>query len=244
MAANNETGVVSDLAGIEAALEASGSAAFWMVDGVQALGKIPLRLSQSRIDYAPFSGHKLYAPKGIGLLYVRNGAPFTPLMAGGGQEGALRSGTENMSGIAALGAVLEALEDPEGKTFRSHAEMSGFRARLAAALEQAFPGLVYNAPLAQSLPTTPQFLSAGPELAPAAGPVRRRRCARQRRFGLQRGQGCAELCAPGHGLARLASRRRRAPVHRPGRGRGFHRRSLCPHPGLRRIAAPQLHEPD
>ena len=82
-------------------------------------------------------------------------------MAGGGQEGALRSGTENMSGIAALGAVLEALEDPEGKTFRSHAEMSGFRARLAAALEQAFPGLVYNAPLAQSLPTTLNFSVPG-----------------------------------------------------------------------------------
>lgn len=161
MAANNETGVISDLTGIEAALNASGSSAFWMVDGVQALGKLVLRLSQSRIDYAPFSGHKLYAPKGIGLLYVRAGAPFTPLMAGGGQEGALRSGTENMSGIAALGAVLEALEDKEGKTFRSHAEMSGFRARLAAALEQAFPGLVYNAPLAQSLPTTLNFSVPG-----------------------------------------------------------------------------------
>ncbi|REM28753.1 aminotransferase class V-fold PLP-dependent enzyme, partial [Mycobacterium tuberculosis] len=76
-----------------------------MVDSVQALGKLELRLAAHRIDYAPFSGHKLYAPKGIGLLYVREGAPFTPLMAGGGQEGALRSGTENMSGIAALGTV-------------------------------------------------------------------------------------------------------------------------------------------
>lgn len=161
MAANNETGVVSDLAGIEAALETSGSKAFWMVDGVQALGKIPLRLSQSRIDYAPFSGHKLYAPKGIGLLYVRNGAPFTPLMAGGGQEGALRSGTENMSGIAALGAVLEALENNTDQTFRSHAELSVFRDRLAAALQRAFPGLVFNAPLELSLPTTLNFSVPG-----------------------------------------------------------------------------------
>lgn len=157
MAANNETGVISDLAGIEAAL--AGSRTFWMVDGVQALGKLPLRLQATRIDYAPFSGHKLYAPKGIGLLYVRAGAPFTPLLAGGGQEGALRSGTENMSGIAALGAVLEALED--GFSFRDHATMSAFRAALAGALCEAFPGLVFNAPLALSLPTTLNFAVPG-----------------------------------------------------------------------------------
>src|SRR4051812_29982308 len=80
MAANNETGVISDLAGIEHVL--AGSAALWLVDGVQALGKLPLQLAATRIDYAPFSGHKLYAPKGVGLLYVRDGAPFTPLMVG------------------------------------------------------------------------------------------------------------------------------------------------------------------
>ncbi|RQO60589.1 cysteine desulfurase [Paucibacter sp. KBW04] len=159
MAANNETGVISDLAGIEATLQRSGSRAFWMVDGVQALGKIPLQLAQTRIDYAPFSGHKLYAPKGIGLLYVREGAPFTPLMAGGGQEGSRRSGTENMSGIAALGAVLAALED--GVSFRDHATLHAFRARLAEALEEAFPGLVYNAPLDQTLPTTLNFAVPG-----------------------------------------------------------------------------------
>jgi cysteine sulfinate desulfinase/cysteine desulfurase-like protein/rhodanese-related sulfurtransferase len=157
MAANNETGVISDLDGIEAAL--AGSNALWLVDGVQALGKLPLRLQARRIDYAPFSGHKLYAPKGIGLLYVRAGAPFTPLMAGGGQEGALRSGTENMSGIAALGAVLAALD--VGQTLRDSATMHGFRDRLAAALCEAFPGLVFNAPLDLSLPTTLNFAVPG-----------------------------------------------------------------------------------
>lgn len=157
MAANNETGIISDLAGIEAAL--GDSACYWLVDGVQALGKLSLKLRSSRIDYAPFSGHKLYAPKGIGLLYVRAGAPFTPLMAGGGQEGALRSGTENMSGIAALGAVLAALED--GQTLRDSAMMQGFRQRLADALCEAFPGLVFNAPLDLSLPTTLNFAVPG-----------------------------------------------------------------------------------
>ncbi|MDT9002048.1 aminotransferase class V-fold PLP-dependent enzyme [Paucibacter sp. APW11] len=157
MAANNETGVISDLDGIEAAL--AGSTCFWMVDGVQALGKLSLRLAGRRIDYAPFSGHKLYAPKGIGLLYVREAAPFTPLMAGGGQEGSLRSGTENMSGIAALGAVLAALDD--GRSFRDPATLERFRARLAEALQQAFPSLVFNAPLPLSLPTTLNFSVPG-----------------------------------------------------------------------------------
>ena len=157
MAANNETGVVSDLDGIAAAL--AGSPARWMVDGVQALGKLPLRLAQRGIDYAPFSGHKLYAPKGIGMLYVRDGAPFTPLLAGGGQEGALRSGTENMSGIAALGAVLEALE--AGGTFADAVTLARHRDRLAAALQQAFPGLVFNAPPEICLPTTLSFAVPG-----------------------------------------------------------------------------------
>lgn len=154
MAANNETGVVSDLDGIAAAL--AGSPALWMVDSVQALGKLPLKLGGERggrpIDYAPFSGHKLYAPKGIGLLYVREGAPFTPLMAGGGQEGAARSGTENMSGIAALGAVLSALE--AGRIFAPHDTLCAWRRQLADALVAAFPGLQFNAPPEACLPTT------------------------------------------------------------------------------------------
>jgi len=159
MAANNETGVVSNLDGIAAVLNETASPALWMVDCVQALGKLPLNLDRTRIDYAPFSGHKLYAPKGIGLLYVREGAPYTPLMCGGGQEAGQRSGTENMSGIAALGAVLDELET--GNTFRSHGQLLAMRERLAAALVEAFPGLVFNAPLAQTLPTTLNFSVPG-----------------------------------------------------------------------------------
>ena len=159
MAANNETGVVTDLAGIEAVLADTGSGAYWMVDCVQALGKLQLQLSSTRIDYAPFSGHKLYAPKGIGMLYVRAGAPFTPLIMGGGQESGQRSGTENMAGIAALGVVLAALE--RGDTFRGHAELCGFRARLADSLRAALPGVVFNHAFDKSLPTTLNFSVPG-----------------------------------------------------------------------------------
>lgn len=159
MAANNETGVITNIAAIEELLVASGSTALWLVDGVQALGKMDLDLQHSRIDYAPFSGHKLYAPKGIGMLYVRRGAPFTPLMAGGGQEGGLRSGTENMPGIAALGAVLDALQ--RGDTFASHAALRGYRDQLEQSLRIAFPAIVFNVPLAHSLPTTLNFSVPG-----------------------------------------------------------------------------------
>lgn len=159
MAANNETGVVSDLDGIEAVIRETGTAAYWMVDCVQALGKLTLDLAVTRIDYAPFSGHKLYAPKGVGMLYVRAGAPFTPLIMGGGQESGQRSGTENMAGIAALGVVLAALE--RGDTFRSHDELWRFRARLADSLRAALPGVVFNNPFDKALPTTLNFSVPG-----------------------------------------------------------------------------------
>jgi len=159
MAANNETGVVSDLDGVARVLEDTGSHALWMVDCVQALGKLPLALDGTRIDYAPFSGHKLYAPKGVGMLWVREQAPYTPLMCGGGQEAGQRSGTENMAGIAALGAVLRALE--EGQTFRSHAQLVAMRDRLAASLRAAFPGIEFNAPFEHALPTTLNFSVPG-----------------------------------------------------------------------------------
>jgi cysteine desulfurase len=159
MAANNETGVVSDLDAIAAVLEETHSQALWMVDCVQALGKLPLELNRTRIDYAPFSGHKLYAPKGVGLLYVREGAPYTPLMCGGGQEAGQRSGTENMAGIAAFGAVLRALD--EGRTFRSRAQLAAARDRLVGALRAAFPAIVFNAPFAHALPTTLNFTLPG-----------------------------------------------------------------------------------
>jgi len=159
MAANNETGVISDLAAIEHVLAATDSPAYWLVDGVQALGKLPLNLAATRIDFMPFSGHKLYAPKGIGMLYVRAGAPFTPLMVGGGQEAGWRSGTENMAGVAALGAVLDGLEG--GRMLRHPNELRALRDQLADALRVAFPGLQFNTPFDKALPTTLNFSVPG-----------------------------------------------------------------------------------
>lgn len=157
MAANNETGVISDLPGIAKTI--AHSDALWMVDGVQALGKLSLQLQDLPIDYAPFSGHKLYAPKGIGLLYIREDAPFTPLIVGGGQEGALRSGTENMTGIAALGAILSAIESHT--VFHDTPTLNAYRSRLMAALRDAFDDVVFNVSQEVSLPTTINFSVPG-----------------------------------------------------------------------------------
>lgn len=159
MAANNETGVISDLDGIEALLLRTRSPALWLADCVQALGKLPLQLSRTRIDYATFSGHKLYAPKGVGLLYAAPHAPFEALIVGGGQEGDLRSGTENLPGIAALGAVCEALV--RGDLLAPHATMLAHRDALVQALQESFEGVVFNAPLARCLPTTLNFSVPG-----------------------------------------------------------------------------------
>ncbi|MGE1003702.1 cysteine desulfurase family protein [Ralstonia pseudosolanacearum] len=157
MVANNETGVVSDLRGISKIVKESG--ALWLVDSVQALGKVQVNFADLGVDYAPFSGHKLCAPKGIGLLFVREGAPFTPLLAGGGQENGMRSGTENMTGIAALGAVLQALGSPG--VFAPPDALEGRRERLAAALRAVFPGIRFNAAFNISLPTTLNFSVPG-----------------------------------------------------------------------------------
>jgi cysteine desulfurase len=157
MAVNNETGVAQDLKALESVIRDNNPQVLWMVDSVQALGKSELKLSQTSIDYAPFSGHKLYAPKGIGMLYVSPSAPFTPFIAGGGQEQGLRSGTENLPGVAAFGAILKALLNPEDDLFKDHQTLVGYRDKLITTLKQAFPGIVFNMPLETSVPTTINF---------------------------------------------------------------------------------------
>ncbi len=161
MAVNNETGVIQDLKQVEAAIKQSGRHVPWLVDYVQAVAKIDLCLSDLLIDYAPLSGHKLYAPKGIGILYVRDGVPVTPLLAGGGQEGGARGGTENLPGVAAIAAVLGELESNALRIFRDKATLEGFRDQLVNSLKKAFPRIVFNTPFEHSVPTTINFAVPG-----------------------------------------------------------------------------------
>jgi cysteine sulfinate desulfinase/cysteine desulfurase-like protein/rhodanese-related sulfurtransferase len=161
MAANNETGVKQDLSALEQTIRTHAPEVPWMVDCVQALGKLPLALDDISIDYAPFSGHKLYGPKGIGFMAVRESAPFTPLIIGGGQESGYRSGTENLPGIAALHALFELMLDPTQTTFVDPTTLEHYREQLARTLRQAFPSIVFNHDFSVSVPTTLNFSVKG-----------------------------------------------------------------------------------
>jgi cysteine desulfurase len=105
MWANNETGVLFPVHEIGEVCMASG--ALFHCDAVQAVGKLPVNLRDLPVDYLSLTGHKLHAPKGIGALFVRRKAPFTPFIHGGHQERGLRGGTENVALIAALGKAAE-----------------------------------------------------------------------------------------------------------------------------------------
>ncbi|NLJ28931.1 MAG: aminotransferase class V-fold PLP-dependent enzyme, partial [Deltaproteobacteria bacterium] len=105
MWANNETGVIFP---IEAAAQMARSRGIlFHTDAVQAVGKIPIDMSRSAVNMLSISGHKLHAPKGIGVLYVRKGTKFSPFLIGGHQEKNRRGGTENTPSIIALGKACE-----------------------------------------------------------------------------------------------------------------------------------------
>ncbi|MBU1862700.1 MAG: cysteine desulfurase NifS [Candidatus Omnitrophica bacterium] len=105
MYANNETGVIFPIEEIGALVKKKG--AFFHCDAVQAVGKIPLNLEKSTIDFLSLSGHKFHAPKGVGALYIRKGMPFRPFLIGGHQEHGRRGGTENVASIVGLGKACE-----------------------------------------------------------------------------------------------------------------------------------------
>lgn len=110
MAVNNELGTtqpVEEMARVIRARASSGRPLAFHVDAVQAWGKVPLRPAAWGIDLLTISAHKVHGPKGAGALYVRRGVQLTPLLGGGDQERGLRPGTENVPGIAGLGAAAQ-----------------------------------------------------------------------------------------------------------------------------------------
>jgi cysteine desulfurase len=106
MHVNNETGAIQPIEEIARALQDRPKVLFH-VDGIQAFGKVPGGIRDIPVDLYSMSGHKIGAPKGVGALYVRQGVEISPLVYGGGQEDGLRSGTENVIGIVAMGAAAE-----------------------------------------------------------------------------------------------------------------------------------------
>ncbi len=149
MMANNEIGTIQDIALLAGIAKAAGA---WMhSDAVQAAGKIPVDVDALGLDYLSLSGHKIYGPKGVGALYVRQGAPLFPLIHGGHQEQGLRAGTYNNLGILGFGKAAE-LAREELSAYRS--QTWALRTRLAQELARLVPNIRINGHARDVLPNT------------------------------------------------------------------------------------------
>ena len=137
MLANNETGILFPVAEI-ARVVRENSAALFHVDGVNAVGKIPVDLKNTEIDLFSLSGHKFHAPKGVGALYIKDGVRLPSFFTGGGQENARRAGTEAIHQIAGLGKAAEIAGD-----FSAMEKVRALRDRL----EDGILGKIPNAKL-------------------------------------------------------------------------------------------------
>lgn len=174
MHANNETGTLQPIEEIAERARAAGIPLH--TDASQSVGKIPTRVADLGIDLLTIAGHKLYAPKGIGALYVRGGIELQPIIHGGGQERGLRAGTENVPYMAGLGEACEVAADllhEEGKRER------WLRDRLHGILVEQLDGVHLNGHPDARLPNTlnlsfqgvigSDLLDAVPELAFSTG---------------------------------------------------------------------------
>jgi len=149
MWANNETGAIFPVE--EAAGIARERGILFHTDAVQAAGKIPINMKQNNIDMLSISGHKLHAPKGIGILYIRKGTKFSPFMIGGHQERGRRGGTENTPSIIGLG---KACELARLNMERENTYVRELRDRLEKALLTAIPNSRVNGDTEHRLPNT------------------------------------------------------------------------------------------
>jgi len=149
MHANNEVGTIQPIAEIAALAHRHG--ALMHTDAAQSAGKLALDVDALGVDLLTLAGHKFYAPKGVGALYVRTGTPITAVLAGAGQERGLRPGTENIPQIVALGAAARLASERLPET---HARLRALRDRLHARLSQEIPGLALNGHPGQRLPNT------------------------------------------------------------------------------------------
>lgn len=149
MWANNETGVIFPIA--EMARMAKERNILFHTDAVQAVGKIPINIKELDIDFLSMSGHKLHAPKGIGVLYVRRGTPFVPFLAGGHQEKGRRGGTENVASIVGLGRACELA----AKTIEvENTRVRNLRDKLEEGLLASIPKSMLNGHKTERLPNT------------------------------------------------------------------------------------------
>ncbi len=174
MHSNNETGVLQPIAEIAARARKAG--ALVHTDAAQSVGKVPVDVHALGVDALSIAGHKLYAPKGVGALFVRKGVALEPLLLGAGHERGLRPGTENVASIVALGVAAKVARKDLAKVAR---RLVGLRERLWARLAAEIPALVLNGHQTERLPNTlsvrfprvsgTALLAAAPTIAASTG---------------------------------------------------------------------------
>ena len=153
MHANNETGVMFPIEQLSRLAKETDPAILFHTDATQSVGKVSLDLRRGlpHVDMLSFSGHKLHAPKGVGVLYLKRGTPCRPFLIGGHQEEGRRAGTENVPYIVGLAKAVElAAAHQEDEQTR----VRGLRDRLEAGLEQLIPAVQVNGKTAPRLPNT------------------------------------------------------------------------------------------
>lgn len=149
MTANNEIGTVQDIKKLAQLAHEKG--ALFHTDAVQAAGKIPVDLKDWGVDYATFSGHKIYGPKGVGALFVKTGCKIEPLIRGGHQEKGYRAGTYNAPSIAAYGKAAE-LAKADIEHYTTHTKT--LREKLKNGLLEKIPNIKINGHPEKVLPNT------------------------------------------------------------------------------------------
>jgi cysteine desulfurase len=148
MLANNEIGTIQDIKAVTDIAKQQDILVF--SDCVQAFGKIPVDVHDLGVDYASFSAHKLYGPKGAGALYVKQGRPFEPYIHGGHQENGMRAGTESVHNIAGFGTACRNV-----KGLLSNMEkVRDLKSKLIAGLKEIRPDCIINSPEKDCLPNT------------------------------------------------------------------------------------------
>lgn len=146
MHANNETGTIQPLKELIQVAHRRGI--LFHTDAVQSTGKIPVDVKDLDVDLLSFSSHKIYGPKGMGVLYKRKGLKLEPLLFGGGHEYGLRAGTENVSGIVGLGTAAELIhKEMAGESAR----LTKLRDRIQAGIQNGITEIVFNGSLERRL---------------------------------------------------------------------------------------------
>jgi cysteine desulfurase len=158
MYANNEIGTVQPIAEIGRAAKSANSGTLFHTDAVQAGGLLPIDVQAMGVDLLALSGHKFYAPKGIGLLYVRRGTPLVHQVSGGGQERGVRAGTEN---VAYIVGMARALELAHAESERRVAHVSRLRDRLIDGVQARIAGVRLTGHPTQRMPNSASFTIAG-----------------------------------------------------------------------------------